>query len=111
MHPPIFMEISQNEANVGSRRSQILTPALGRGPPHGPGRHGSNISRDQEKKCVMGMSWCCHGLEVRNRLRIDSYDDLLLPRHRLLTQLPVFASGEHFKNKIFVTRQKVRYLT
>ena len=31
---------------------------------------------------------------------IDSYDDLLLPGHRLLAQLPVFASGEHIKNVI-----------
>ena len=28
---------------------------------------------------------------------IVRYDDLLLPRHRLLAQLPVFASGEHLK--------------
>ena len=48
------------------------------------------------------MSWCCHGLEVRNRLRIDSYDDLLLPGHRFLAQIAVGASGEHFKN-IFCT--------
>ena len=26
----------------------------------------------------------------------DNYDDLLLLGHRLLAQLPVFASGEHF---------------
>ena len=46
----------------------------------------------------MAMSWCCHGLEVRIRLRIDSYDELLLAGHRLLAQVPVFASGGRFKN-------------
>ena len=46
----------------------------------------------------MAMSWCCHGLEERIRLRINGYDDLLLPGHRLFAQLPVFASGERFKN-------------
>ena len=37
---------------------------------------------------------------------IDSYDDLLLSGHRLLAQLPVFASGEHFEN-IFRDTSKV----
>ena len=66
------------------------------------------IFHETAKKCVMAMSWCCHGLEARIRLRIDSYDDLLLPGHRLLAQLPVFASVEHFENKIFATPPKWR---
>ena len=45
----------------------------------------------------MDLSWCCH-VEAWNRLSVDSYDDLLLPGHRLFAQLPVFASGERFKN-------------
>ena len=28
---------------------------------------------------------------------IERYDDLLLPGHRLLDQLPIFAPGEHFE--------------
>ena len=31
-----------------------------------------------------------------NARLFDGYDDLLLPGHRLLAQLPLFASGEHF---------------
>ena len=42
--------------------------------------------------------WCFHGLEHRNRCRIVSYDDLLLPRHRLLAQFAIGASGEHFEH-------------
>ena len=34
---------------------------------------------------------------------IARYDDLLLPGHRLLAQLPVFAAGEHFKNTNFAS--------
>ena len=45
----------------------------------------------------MVMSWCCHGIEARNRAVIDSYDDLLLSEHRFVAQLAVFASGEQFK--------------
>ena len=36
---------------------------------------------------------------------IDSYDELLLPGYRLLAQLPVFASGEHFKCRNFPVLQ------
>ena len=39
---------------------------------------------------------------------IERYDDLLLPRHRLLAQLPVFASGEHFENIFIVILPKRR---
>ena len=63
-----------------------------RGSPHRPG---CDISRDRRKYFVVMMLWYCHGLAA---YQIDIYDDLLLPGHRLLAQLPVFASGEHFKN-------------
>ena len=55
------------------------------------------IFNETGKKHVMAMSWCFHDPEVRNRLTIDNHDDLLLVGHRLVAQLPVFASGEHFK--------------
>ena len=45
-------------------------------------------------------TWYLHGLGFRIRCVFDSYDDLLLPDSRLLAQLPVFVSGEHFKNTI-----------
>ena len=57
----------------------------------------------------------------RNVCLIDKYDDLLLPGHRFLTQLQVFASGEYFESKNSVpifrtaalcipyTNSKVRY--
>ena len=55
----------------------------------------------------MVMSWCCHGVGHWNRLRSDRYDDLLLPGHRLLAQLPVEASEEHFKNRTLACSAKV----
>ena len=61
---------------------------------------GAIFHETRKKKCH-GVSWCCHGLEARNRLRIDTYDDLLYPRHRLFAQLPVFASGDQSKKNIF----------
>ena len=36
------------------------------------------------------------GANRSNRHPIDNYDDLLLLGHRFVTQLQVFASGEHF---------------
>ena len=48
----------------------------------------------QGKKVVMGLSWVCHGLEARNRLRIDNYDELLSAMHRLFAQIVLDASNE-----------------
>ena len=44
----------------------------------------------------------------RKVIRIDCWDDLLLPGHRLLAQLVVFGSGEHSKDRIFAIPSKVR---
>jgi hypothetical protein len=41
---------------------------------------------------------------------IDSYDDLLLPGHRLLAQLPVFASGEHMRTNTKLLMPDVKIL-
>ena len=49
-----------------------------------------------EKNVGALLAPCWRRLGAWNCLRIDSYDDLLLPGHRLLAQLPVFASGEYF---------------
>ena len=46
----------------------------------------------------MEFAWHLHGLGPRIRCVFDSYDDILLSDNRLLAQLPVFASGERFKN-------------
>ena len=40
------------------------------------------------------MSWCCHGLEARKRIRIDDYGDLLSPMHRSFAQIVLGASNE-----------------
>ena len=42
----------------------------------------------------------CRANSMLRVYRIDNYDDLLYPGHRLLAQLPVFASGDHFEKKI-----------
>ena len=43
----------------------------------------------------------CRPNSLLKACAIDSYDDLLLPEVRLLAQLPVFASGEHFMSTNF----------
>ena len=64
-----------------------------RGPPAGPG---SGIVLYREINIGALLARHCHATSLLKVRAIDQYDDLLLPEVRLLAQLPVFASGEHF---------------
>ena len=73
------------------------SPGMIRGPPHRPGQPGSNISRDRKKNCVMAMSWCCHGLEARDRHGIDRGASELVRTFNRSKKFAVIAKLGHFE--------------